>query len=99
MVTKCYNSSVDGLLVATATTGYYHSRACHLYVKVGGSERTRLEMDVIWVALLYALGVVFLFRVMKRDRTVPDVVYEGLSVIAALLIVIAVLLYYIYEKL
>jgi Na+/H+ antiporter NhaC len=68
-------------------------------VKVGGSERTRLKMDVIWVALLYALGVVFLFRVMKRDRTVPDVVYEGLSVIAALLIVIAVLLYYIYEKL
>jgi hypothetical protein len=56
-------------------------------------------MDVIWVALLYALGVVFLFRVMKRDRTVTDATYEGLSVIAALLIVISVLLYYISVKL
>ena len=57
------------------------------------------ELDVFWVAMLWALGIALLFKVMKRERGLQDATYEGLSVIAALLAVIAVLLYYIHEKL
>jgi hypothetical protein len=56
------------------------------------------ELDVVWIALLYAVGVALLFKVMKRERGLQDATYEGLSVIAALLAVIAVLLYYIHQK-
>jgi hypothetical protein len=57
-----------------------------------------MELDVVWIALLYALGVALLFKVMKRERGLQDATYEALSLIAALLAVVAVLLYHILQK-
>lgn len=55
--------------------------------------------DVFWVAMLWVLGIALLFKVMKRENNLANATYEGLSTIAALLTFIAVMLYYIYQKL
>jgi L-lactate permease len=57
------------------------------------------ELNALTSAFLYAVGVAALFWRMKRERDLNSATYEGLTVIAMLLVIIAVLLYYIYEKL